>query len=174
MKIPRCLLPLTIDSNDDTLTELFIHQSDNGFAAITAYSLSQIDVSHSFVLSFQIAIYQNEPQAVEQPIQNLTSSLIYCGIQFTSAPHSIVRAQSVYEFSNLLKFTLALAPVFQSNSSSGGPVPEPFPPIGALVYLYPSFVTQLIDIAQYEDIYLECQTQANFYITPLAVKLILV
>ncbi|KAA6316477.1 MAG: hypothetical protein EZS28_055253, partial [Streblomastix strix] len=43
-KIPQCLLPLTIDSNDDTLTEFLVHSSDNEFAAITAYSLAQIDV----------------------------------------------------------------------------------------------------------------------------------
>ncbi|KAA6403931.1 MAG: hypothetical protein EZS28_000544 [Streblomastix strix] len=47
INIPQYLFPATIDSNGDTLTELFIHKSDNGFAEITAYSLAQIDVSHT-------------------------------------------------------------------------------------------------------------------------------
>ncbi|KAA6359745.1 MAG: hypothetical protein EZS28_044728, partial [Streblomastix strix] len=78
-KIQQCLLPLTIDSNDDTLTEFLIHSSDNEFAAITAYSLAQIDVSQSFILSLQIAIYLNGPQAVEQPIHSLIRSQALIG-----------------------------------------------------------------------------------------------
>ncbi|KAA6395100.1 MAG: hypothetical protein EZS28_009367, partial [Streblomastix strix] len=107
-KIPQCLLPLTTDSNGDTHTELFVHQSDKEFAAITAYSLEQIDVSHSFVLSLQIAICQNGPQAVEQPIRNLICSSSHNGCNASPAPYCIVCTQSAQGLSPALKFTHAL------------------------------------------------------------------
>ncbi|KAA6312102.1 MAG: hypothetical protein EZS28_055985, partial [Streblomastix strix] len=166
-KIPQCLLPLTIDSNDDTLTEFLVHSSDNEFAAITAYSLAQIDVSHSFVLSLQIAIYQNGPQAVEQPIHSLITSSGLIGNQLALAPTYIVRVQSAYGSSNPLKFTLALAVSASAGSSVAAKlsynanlpagiviyqltqhdyaieqVVLPLAPNGALVYLYPSLVSQ--------------------------------
>ncbi|KAA6397868.1 MAG: hypothetical protein EZS28_006604 [Streblomastix strix] len=167
--IPQCLLPLTIDSNDDTLTEFIIHESDNEFAATTAYSLAQIDVSQSFVLSLQTTFHQNGPQAVEQSIQNLICPFSFNENQFASAPHYTVLVQSAYESENPLKFTLALAVAFavigvarsgtklsyKTNLSPGiviyqltqhdytiEQVLEPLAPNGALVYLYPSLVSQ--------------------------------
>ncbi|KAA6395990.1 MAG: hypothetical protein EZS28_008481 [Streblomastix strix] len=191
-KIPQCLLPLTIDSNDDTLTEFLVYLSDNEFAAITAYSLAQIDVSHSFILSLQIAIHQNGPQAVEQPIHSLITSQGLIGNSLSSAPTAIVRTHSAYGSFNPLKFTLPLANSavvaaataallsYYANLSAGIVIYQltlhdyaieqvvlPFAPNGALVYLYPSLVSQDTDIQS------ECQTRANFYIQSLAEKLIL-
>lgn len=40
MKIPLYILPLTADSNGDTLTELDVHKSDKEFVAIAAYFLA--------------------------------------------------------------------------------------------------------------------------------------
>ncbi|KAA6403228.1 MAG: hypothetical protein EZS28_001243 [Streblomastix strix] len=188
MKTPQCLLPLTTVSKGGTLTEFFVLESDNQFTAITAYSLAYIDVSHSFVLSLHIAIYQNGPQAVEQPSQNLTCSLGLIGLSFSSAPIYIVRTQSAQGSSNSLKFTLALALAFEfravdnlgiklSYSANLSPgiviyqqtqhdytieqIPQFFVRNGALIYLYPSLVNAYLntsDIAQYEDIQSECQT----------------
>ncbi|KAA6398808.1 MAG: hypothetical protein EZS28_005663 [Streblomastix strix] len=119
MKILQCLLPLPIDSNCVTLTELLVHQSDNEFAAIAAYSLAQIEVSHSFVLSLQIAIYWNGPQAVEYSIQNIIRSSPLNGYNASPAPIYIVRGQSAYGLFNPLKFTLALAIAGASIVTSG-------------------------------------------------------
>ncbi|KAA6399928.1 MAG: hypothetical protein EZS28_004545 [Streblomastix strix] len=202
MKTPQCLLPLTTVSKGDTLTEFFVHESDNEFAAITAYSLAYLDVSHSFVQSLQIAIYQNGPQAIEQPSQNLTYSFGLIGISLSLAPTAIVRTQSAYRSSNPLKFTLALAIAFEfravdnpgiklSYSANLSPgivinqqiqhdyaielVSQPLAPNGANVYLYPSLVKAYLntsDIAEQIDIQSECQTRANFQIQSLAEKLI--
>ncbi|KAA6386471.1 MAG: hypothetical protein EZS28_018004 [Streblomastix strix] len=119
MKIPQCQLPLATDSNDDTPTELLVHLSDNVFVAITASSLAQIDVSYSFVLFLQIAIYQNGPQTVEQPIYSLICSSGLIGNQSSSAPTSIVRVQFAYGSSKTLKFILALAVVYVVTATAG-------------------------------------------------------
>ncbi|KAA6394612.1 MAG: hypothetical protein EZS28_009859 [Streblomastix strix] len=155
-KIPQCLIALTIDSNDDTLTELFVHKSDNEFAAITAYSQAQINVSQSFVLSLQIIIYLNGPQAVEQPIHSLICSLGLIGYQLGSAPTCIVRGQLSNGSSNALKFILALANAGVVISVAGVVIYQltqhdyaiervilPHAPNGALVYLLPSLVSQV-------------------------------
>ncbi|KAA6355692.1 MAG: hypothetical protein EZS28_048781, partial [Streblomastix strix] len=197
---------LTIDSNNNPLTEFLVHQSDNEFAAIIAYSLAQIDVYHSIALSFQIAIYQNEPHTVEQLIHSLISSSALISNQFPPAPISIVRAQSACGSFNQLKFILPLANSAVAGSSVAAKltykanlldgivtyhlnqhdytteqVAELLAPKGAPVYLYQSFVSQLIgaclntsDVAKYEDILSECIAWANFDIQSLVEKLKLI
>ncbi|KAA6395649.1 MAG: hypothetical protein EZS28_008825 [Streblomastix strix] len=73
IKTPQYRLPQVILSSGITVTELLTVRSDKELEQITAYSRAQIDVSHNFVLSLHIAIYQKGPQAVENPIQNLTA-----------------------------------------------------------------------------------------------------
>ncbi|KAA6391419.1 MAG: hypothetical protein EZS28_013055 [Streblomastix strix] len=68
----------------------------------------EIDLKDPFTL-IDIAIFQNSPQAVEQPIHSLIRSSTLIDNQFPSAPTSIVRAQSAYGSFNPQKFTLPLA-----------------------------------------------------------------
>ncbi|KAA6386294.1 MAG: hypothetical protein EZS28_018181, partial [Streblomastix strix] len=102
---PQWRLPQTILSNGETVTELLTVRSDKELEHIIACSLAQIDVSHNLVLSLHIAIYQNGPQAVENPNQNLsTSSVLYFYVAYF-----ISAASASVAVSFPLKFVLDLA-----------------------------------------------------------------
>ncbi|KAA6399524.1 MAG: hypothetical protein EZS28_004948 [Streblomastix strix] len=165
ISIPQWLFPAAIDSNDDTLTKFLVYKSDNEFAEITAYSLAQIDVSHSFVLSLQIANYQNGPQAAEYPCQNLIySEVLFCYYVSPSAPAAIVSKQLNVQSAFPVKLTFynaVAAPatavqsdllIYKDNLLAGIVIyqliqqvytiehmPLHLAPNGAWVYLYPSF-----------------------------------
>ncbi|KAA6386745.1 MAG: hypothetical protein EZS28_017726 [Streblomastix strix] len=102
---PQWRLPQTMLSNGETVTLLLTVRSDSELEHIIACSLAQIDVSHNLVLSLHIAIYQNGPQAVENPNQNLrTSSTLYFYVAYFISAASASVAVSVP-----LKFVLDLA-----------------------------------------------------------------
>ncbi|KAA6386071.1 MAG: hypothetical protein EZS28_018401, partial [Streblomastix strix] len=102
---PQWRLPQTIFSNGETVTLLLAARSDKELDQITACSLAQIDVSHNLVLSLHTAIYQNGPQTVENPNQNLsTSSTLYFYVAYFISVASAVVAVSVP-----LKFVLEMA-----------------------------------------------------------------
>ncbi|KAA6371146.1 MAG: hypothetical protein EZS28_033326 [Streblomastix strix] len=172
MKIPQRLLPLTTDYNGETLTELLVHQSDNEFAAITAYSPAQID---------------NGPQTVEYLIRNIICSSVLNGNLSAIAPIYIVRGQFAYGLSNVLKFSLALTIV---GSSMATPDNAPKFSYKAKLSLeidicqltQRDYITEHValphapstsDIVEYVETQSECYTFANFYMQSLAEKLIL-
>ncbi|KAA6392467.1 MAG: hypothetical protein EZS28_012007 [Streblomastix strix] len=78
--------------NGETLTKLLVHKSHNEFADLTAYSLTQIDVSHNFIESFHMANQLNGPQIVENPSQTRSSSPVtqcYVPVVLTSGSYVI-------------------------------------------------------------------------------------
>lgn len=46
MKIPQCLLPAIIDTNGETLTELFVYMSDDDFDEFIVYFFASVDIFH--------------------------------------------------------------------------------------------------------------------------------
>ncbi|KAA6392384.1 MAG: hypothetical protein EZS28_012091 [Streblomastix strix] len=137
-KIHRRLLPLTIDSNCGTLTELLVQQPGNEFAVITTYFLAQIVVFHSFVLSLQIAIYQNGPQDVEKRSHNLIRSSIL--IDLANASELIFSGGAVaLSYNANLSLAIVIIQLILHDCAIEQVV-LPLSPNGALGYPYPLLI----------------------------------